>query len=548
MDITIISSKLFPLADNFSQPDAVRLWGIGEMLGKFKFEVSYLFPETINFPSVSGLKKEVFFYNESNLNKMIREIGPRCVIINEWELAEKINGKQLPVIFDLSAMDLVDINYPGDISTQIRKIKAIRNCDLFICSTENQKWFFLSLLAQSGFEISGDLIHVVPPVFADKNFICKENMEITETKLVTYFDASIAVDFKSVEQIIGALSCAGNNFLEFVIGSDSFQTGLDNYILLSENLDKLSDGISFTEIFSWYEMIREFRSASIGVSLYEDTLFSRLRFPMDGVLYLCCGLPIICSRYNELGKFVEKYKAGWTVDTNNPLKIRKLVNKILACPQEIKRRSKNAAVLSSALFFNHKNLKPLVSFCKAPYKRESNNSGLVGYLMEYSNKVLNMNNPLLNDIYIEDILIFHSTSWRHLMQCLESIDIMFPMSNITIITPKHYMIEDIDLISDCNLIVCNCEEFESDSIKDMLILSDNYKFDLAVALLDNHYGEDHPALKSALMECGAKYKAGFTSDQNFVIIEDSIEKCIVEVLRDVDELPLNDSMKSTGGK
>ncbi len=548
MDITIISQKMFPLADNFSQPDAARLWGIGEVLKNFKFDVTYLFPETINFPSFVESYNSVFFYNDSNLNKVLKKINPSCVLISEWEIAEKINRKQLPVIFDLSSMDIVDSTHSTDISLQLRKIEALRKCDLFICSTEKQKWFFMSLLLQSGFDVSGNIIHIIPPVFPKEAFIFKdENIDISGRVYLTYFDSSNIVDFKSIDQIIEVLK-TDNHILEFIIGSDSFQSGLDNYLFLSENLDKFSNNLSFNEIFSWYEMIREFRSASVGVSLYETSLENQMRFAVEGALYLCCGLPVICDRNSGLANLVGKYKAGWVVDTDNPLKLTELIKKIQKSPEEIKRKSENAVKLASSVFLNSEFLKPLVEFCREPHKRTVINTGLVGHMMEYSNKVLNMNNPLLNDIYIEDILIFHSSSWDQLIQCLESIDVMFPMTNITIIALRHHMIEDIDLISDCNLIVCNTDEFESDSIKETLLLSNNYKFDLGVALFDNHYGEGYLDVKNSLIECGAKYKAGFTADQNFVIIEDSIEKCITEVLQEFDELPLNDSIKSTGSK
>jgi hypothetical protein len=95
-----------------------------------------------------------------------------------------------------------------------------------------------------------------------------------------------------------------------------------------------------------------------------------LAFTTRTVEYLWAGLPVIYNNYAELSEYIERYKAGWCVDPDNPEEIREVIKQILDNPEQLVEYSMNAQKLVRENFTCDKTIKPLVEFCRNPKKRD----------------------------------------------------------------------------------------------------------------------------------------------------------------------------------
>lgn len=538
MHIAVVTDKMLPLGDVFSSPTHIRVWGIGEGLKQAGLDVSYLIPEDTSLAKYEFKKEHgIHFYKQGEINRILKALKPDTVLVSKWQIAEKINRKDLPLIIDLDGEDILS----SDLNIQIRKAKALSRGDFFICGSERQKWFFLTWLFQCGHVLSPDLIKVIRPFCPSYS---KRVSKTRDTSFVSYWDAYQNVSFRLYHTVLKSLKSNKQGMLHIVSGTDSYQAEVENYFSLYENLPMKSNHLLIAEVFSWSDMLDELRMAHVGICLSPHSLKTEMDSPFLGVLYLSAGLPVVCNKGTEFGDLVEKYKAGWTVDISSTEDIEECISAILKSPRTIKQAARQAGVLFRDVFGAVHSLSPLIEFCQSPVKTTQKTTGLIAQLVDYSHNVLNMNNPLLNDIYIENILIIQSSSWEHLSQCLDAIDLMFPLANITIVCPTYLLVDDMEITPECNLILYEGEVFEPELIKEVLMANGAQRFDLGIGLFNNRYGEGYEPVKESLLCSGAKYKIGFTSAQNFVMIEDSIEKCITEVLDECMEIPeINNSLK-----
>ncbi len=528
MHIAVVCDQMLPLNNCFASSCSIRLWGISEGLLKSGAKISYIVSDKVGNLIFPALDCSVHYYNDSNINRILSEINADAVLVQNWQIAEKINRKKLPLIIDLENSGFINDVYSHDINTQVRKIKALRKGDLFICSTQKQKWFYLNWLLQSGFDVSENLIKVIPIYYPRKEEISRSKRE--KISFVSYWDSSCLSNFDFFNLVLSEVDGKENVSFKLVSGSDSYQRGMENYLVLHEHLNMKSKNLNISEVFSWSDLVDEYSKSNVGICLDVDSIQSQMGINSYGVHYLSCGIPILCNNGTELAELVEEYGAGWTVDSSDPKKIRARIRRIMRSPRKIERAAKKALALSREKFSNLGSLSPLIEFCKSPRKVEANSEGVVSHLIDYSHKILNMNNPLLNDIYIENILIFLSGSWDQLGDCLEAVDIMFPISAITVVCPTYKLMEEMEITPECNLILYEDDLFEPVLLRETLAVNSNERFDLAIALFNNTYGDGYTDLKKSLLCSGAKYKVGFTADNNFIMLEDSIEKCISEVL------------------
>jgi len=534
MHIAVVCDLMLPLNNSFASSRSIRLWGISEGLLRSGAKVSYIVSDKVGNLVFPEHDSTVYYYNDSNINRILDEVNADVVLVQNWQIAEKINRKKFPLIIDLENSGFVNDIYSHDINTQIRKIKALRKGDLFICSTQKQKWFYLNWLLQSGFDVSENLIKVIPLYYPRKEEILSSKGK--KISFVSYWDSSSLSNFDFLNLVLSEVDGKEDVSFKLVSGANSYQRGMENYLVLHEHLNMKSENLKISEVFSWSDLVDEYKKSSVGICLDMDSIQSQMGMNSDGVHYLSCGIPILCNSGTELAGLVEEYGAGWIVDSSDPKKIRARIRRIMRSPRKIESAVKKALTLSREKFGNIDSFRPLIEFCKSPRKVEPSSEGMVSHLIDYSHKVLNMNNPLLNDIYIENILILLSGSWEQLGDCLEAVDIMFPISEITVVCPTYRLMEDMEITPECNLILYEDDLFEPVLLKETLSVNSNERFDLAIALFNNTYGDGYTDLNKSLLCSGAKYKIGFTADHNFIMVEDSIEKCISEVLENCVEV------------
>ncbi|MDX9703413.1 MAG: hypothetical protein RBU23_10265 [Candidatus Auribacterota bacterium] len=530
MHILIVTKDTLPAVSQFCLPDSMRLWGIGEGLKKNGYDITYLMPET-NY-GVQGKRKctgRTYYYRNNTINSIIDSFKPDMLIAQDWKTSEMINCKRIPMAIDLAG---IDDHVTCNISDQIKKIRVLQKGDLFLCASEQQKWFYINWLMQSGFDMAQDIVKVVPNYYQE-SFVKK----VRKTKCVsrnpvflTYWDNYVSKNFSVVSRIINMLSVRERGYYNILSGVATYENDIENFLNLYNSLSSDQDCFSVNEIITWKELRESFYNADVAIFLEQSNMTSQMGIPDRAIQYMCAGLPIVCSKGTLLAQLIEQYGAGWVVDVSDADEIFSCINSLINYPESIQKARSGVSDLLADKVFSIANIQPVSDYCRNIKKATRKDAGIIGHLLDFSHNVVNIQNPLLNDMYIENILVMVSGSWSQLADCLDMIDIMFPLSNITLLCPDSKLIEDMEITADCELIIYENDVFSPEDVTGALLQNDTERFDLGIALFDNQFTEDNTGLKNALLASGAKYKVGFTCDQNFVLLEDSIEKCIAEVL------------------
>lgn len=527
MHVTIVTDDMIPCRSEFSTPRAIRIWGIGDYLQQNDFTVSYLAPDELSLMTAQSSGSNIHFYDETNMNTLLKNLQPDVIIAQNWHVAEAITIKQLPLIIDLDGLDHVSNNVMNDIHYQIRKMNVLRRADYFLCATERQKYFYLGWLVQAGYNLSDSLIAVIPTVNPLK-------MPVADKKYTFSMWWDLPQEYKSdIANFCRCLEPLNNGSINVNWSGWCFEEEQYSF----ECSSQLSKRVHDTEIFCWSELLESLATTRVGFIPQSDDVADQITIPAYSVLCLSHGIPVIAQTGSELGRLVEQYGAGWVYDPSDLESLRRCVHKIMYGRREIQIASKNAEHLYATEFRRMRGGADLITFCDNPHIRSERKEGIASHFLDHSHTILNINNPLLNDIYIEDILIFMSGRWDHLGQCLDAVDILFPFSDITLLCPTSILSDEIELTPNCNLIIYESESFTPEQVQLALINAGVMRFDLGIALFDNDFGEGNKQLKDALLASGAKYKVGFTRNESFVILEDSIEKCITDIMDDVLPLP-----------
>jgi hypothetical protein len=136
-----------------------------------------------------------------------------------------------------------------------------------------------------------------------------------------------------------------------------------------ENLTKRlesSERVVSRGMVSHDELLKAYSRASVAMDVMVQNQERELAFTTRTVEYLWCGLPVIYNDYADLAPLIRDYNAGWTVNPESADEIRAAVRAALAHPEEVKRKSTNAAQLVSERLTWETAVQPLIEFCMAP--------------------------------------------------------------------------------------------------------------------------------------------------------------------------------------
>jgi len=532
MHLLILSDDTLPAVNPFFNMEDLRIWGIGSGLSQKGVTVSYMVPEDRRVHDVQN--DNIIYYSKSNFRKLIDQIKPDAVLAKNWQLAEHYSFKNIPLIIDLSAPVLYEDDM-DEISIQVKMISFLKKGDFFICSTKEQKWFYLNYLIQSGFDSKKDLIKVVPTYIPSSIFAEDKKVKSPKISYVSYWNDADSINVSAMRSIINYMDSSKDNSLKIFSEGDFCYNGLDMFLKYDSEEFFKSETLCIEELVGWDELVDDLKNYNVGVCLEPVSIHSESRIPLSAELFLSNGLPLVCTKGTALGQLVESYNAGWAIDADNPEELCNCLASINNGKKQVALFARNAKRIADKLINNIESLNPILDFIKSPVKISDTAEGIIPHLVNHSRHILNMDNPLLNDIYIENILIMVSGSWEQLEDCLEIMDIMFPFSSITLLCPDYLLLQEVDVPPDCSLIIYESDDFCPELVQDVLSYNSSQRYDICIALFKDKFVYSDINLRKALLSSCAKYKVGFTSDRNFVLVEDSIEKYINEAVENIFE-------------
>lgn len=360
--------------------DGLRAWQLYQGLKLHGFDVHLsILKETYNkFKTVipDEFGNIVFDSTLGSQTEIIKKVQPDVILFTHWPTV-LIKYTDVPVVIDFHGPHIIERYFQKHrtLDENIReKLYKIRTGDFFTCAGEYQKYYFISWLLEAGvMDIIYEKNICNVPISLDPNLPqINYNKKLEKPIRCVYsgmflpwqdpFNAFAVVSEVFNKDKEGILEIFGGKHPIHQIDTKAF----DDFIKENKN----NSYVKFKGIISRNELIEKYKNAHVALDLMSWNLERELAFTTRTVEYLWAGLPVIYNNYAELSEYIERYKAGWCVDPDNPEEIREVIKQILDYPEQLVEYSMNAQKLVIDNFTWDKTIKPLVEFCRNPKKRD----------------------------------------------------------------------------------------------------------------------------------------------------------------------------------
>lgn len=303
------------------------------------------------------------------LNRYLQTNAPATVIIinsNQVDNLKPIPG--IRYIMDFFAPKMLEMlyhhsgEYPGAEIKALRqrKIRAIKLADAFIVNGAKKIPYFLAWMLQADRDVRKLPLEVVnmctPLAFSGEVLASKE----------------------------GAVKFAVAGYLH------SWST-LGAWVgVLEPHLEK--PGVSLDLMVPWHWSSREYQHSSRGdldrlgahrsvkthgpmafsgfqnflsgvdvaIDLFEHNLEREYAMVTRSIIALACGVPVLHPPFTEVSPMIAEYDAGWLVDPEDTEALEAVISGIVADPEELVRKKRNARMLAAAVIDPAVAVKPLL--------------------------------------------------------------------------------------------------------------------------------------------------------------------------------------------
>jgi glycosyltransferase involved in cell wall biosynthesis len=311
-------------------------------------------------------------FEPERLNEMVRDVAPEVLVFQHWPNVPLIDREcGVPVAIDFHGPLLLETLYqdrPDYTVLQSIKLDALSRADYFTCAGERQREYFTGWLMMAGVDVREDILGVIP-VSLSPDLPSRDRPQRGEQgdrPLFVYGGVFLPWQDPSLglSVLIEELDRSAAGHLAFFGGehpSLSIKRGV-----FSQVQAKLreSSRATVSHLISHQELLEVYAGADVAFDLMATNPERRLAFTTRTVEYLWCGLPVVYSKYSELADYVQPYEAGWVVDPADPAAIRQVVREILAQPEEVARRGRNAQELVRNRLTWDRTIDPLDAFCR----------------------------------------------------------------------------------------------------------------------------------------------------------------------------------------
>ena len=222
--------------------------------------------------------------------------------------------------FDMELLDWSENNplYDDKLELKKRQVKALSNVDKVIITSYNRAKIFSDI---NSYPINDIFVLPVVPrkriINKKSNYFRKKFQICDNTKIVLY--SGNFVDWAQCKEIIESMKNWPNNVV--LVMHTWNKMALESEYFKEMNQAAKNYPVFFSSDFLNYKDMGEaLSSADIGIFYYKeiDDNFTEICFSSNKMgEYLASGLPIICSPFPSLIKFVEKNEIGFSVSHND---------------------------------------------------------------------------------------------------------------------------------------------------------------------------------------------------------------------------------------
>lgn len=379
MKILVFCSDLLPLPGLPTSGGGLRCWQLIRALEDAGHQVVrsmplFTFHGKRHLDSVPA-EYAVDAWTIENQDELVRRHQPDAILFTStWivdHLHQPYDGFR---IYDLDGPQLLEMHYKGDLQPSVSieaKVERLSRADFVFFAGQRQRYYFWPILLLAGF--SAELLDASPVIPIALTEPPPTHVHLERPEII------VAGGFYPWQDPRPGLSSL-DKFLKHqpedklrvrVIGTSHGVTGTDDeqFREIQQQLSR-HPHVEFLDFVPHEQLTEICRHASFAFELHACNPERLLAVTTRTVDALWTGLPVLYNNYGELSGWIEQYQAGWTVDPTDAGAIESMLDRIMADPEDLRRRSENAQRLVREQFFDSQVATPLLKFLERPVKRQ----------------------------------------------------------------------------------------------------------------------------------------------------------------------------------
>jgi glycosyltransferase involved in cell wall biosynthesis len=330
--------------------------------------------------NISDTKK----FQEGCLKDLLSDCD--CVVA-QGQLANylPLEVPEIPAVIDLYDPWLIEnLNYfdtlgPGPFQNDRRSwILQLSHGDFFLCSSEEQRYFYLGFLAALGrvnpkiLKDDPDLRELIAPVpfgIPDELPPHREFLPASTSKEKRLLFGGV-YDWYDPWTLLDALDRLTRVewTLLFMKTANPETTPQEIFNQLERRAGISQKRIRFMDRVPAERRFDLLRDVDVLIAPHKINIETHLSLRTRFIEALAVGLPVVCTKNGSLSRLIEEHRAGWVVPPQDSGAILGALEEIFEDAEEVSARKANALHLSQKFKWKEV-LGPLIRFCKNP-KRE----------------------------------------------------------------------------------------------------------------------------------------------------------------------------------
>jgi len=374
-NILIVTCQSLPIPGEPTTGGSLRAHNLGEALKKCGHQVLFSIPNDCLTTTAQRDQWQVFSHDGSNISHVIHKTGADLVLFCNWGLACAAGKCDIPAVIDMNGPLILENFYRNrgkQFSDSMAKLEAIAKTDFIIAGSKSQKAYLTAWCLMAGLDPDKFSIGIVPFSLSPKQ------PESHKNKGIRFILAGYNWPWLKGEQQVRAVceqlsqqqDCSLHLYTSAppysdVINEDSSSDALGD--LMSLELP----GLVKHKPLPFSQLTDELAKGTVALDLWQQNPERDLAFPSRTVAYLWAGLPVITSPHGELSELIQRYQAGWLIESNDLPRLQELTREIATGGVNIEQYRKNTRKLFADHLSRDKTIKDLDTFCRTPFFNRS---------------------------------------------------------------------------------------------------------------------------------------------------------------------------------
>lgn len=328
----------------------VRVAGLSTALRSAGYDVQLL-----SFQESGGEATAGWFRSAAELAQQVTQFAPDVILVGYWTLlAELPSTLSIPVILDAIAPRLLEAQFqePGMLQQEARDLlQLLPRADYLLVGNQRQADHWLSLLLLAGFDCRDRMPVGIVPIAVSGEPAASAAKHVADDASITLVSAGVDWPWRKSGAYFEQLQqyCEANPRFRFQHIAGGYPgAGGETHLLSHAAMQDL------------------FRQSHIGLELSERNTERELSHSFRLAEYLQCGLPVIVNSWLSVAPLIERYNAGWLIDS--PEQLPAVLQAIDNDFELLRQKAEGAQALARAELNYRHCINPLLDYLRQPWR------------------------------------------------------------------------------------------------------------------------------------------------------------------------------------